>query len=139
MAGITARELRRLSPRPYRAMTNLGLTAVALAGEYDGEVERVLSHIAPVFWVEERLIDPLTVLLGAGPAIVAQLAMALIRAGVNIGIPWDLAREIVLSLMALELGVCPSCLSHAVGYSHKGPPGDISSRGSGGEGGGGGL
>ncbi|ABP51663.1 MULTISPECIES: pyrroline-5-carboxylate reductase [Pyrobaculum] len=100
VAGATLDYLRRFSPRPYRAMTNVGLTAIAVAGNYDEEVDKLLSHIAPTFWVEEKLIDPLTVLLGSGPAIVAELATALIRAGVNIGVPWDLSREIVLSLMA---------------------------------------
>ncbi len=100
VAGATLEYLKRLSARPYRAMTNVGLTAIAVAGPYDEEVNKLLSYIAPTFWVEERLIDPLTVLLGSGPAIVAELALALIRAGVNIGIPWDLSREIVLSLMA---------------------------------------
>ncbi|MGC9050119.1 pyrroline-5-carboxylate reductase family protein [Pyrobaculum sp.] len=100
VAGATLESLRRLTSRPYRAMTNVGLTAIAVAGAYDEEVNKLLSYIAPTFWVDERLIDPLTVLLGSGPAIVAELATALIRAGVNIGIPWDLAREVVLSLMA---------------------------------------
>ncbi|ACB39721.1 NADP oxidoreductase coenzyme F420-dependent [Pyrobaculum neutrophilum V24Sta] len=100
VAGASTEALRRLSSRPYRAMTNVGLTAIAVAGPYDEEVNSVLSRIAPTFWVEERLIDPLTVLLGSGPAIVAELALALVRAGVNIGIPWDLSREVVLSLMA---------------------------------------
>ena len=100
VAGATLESLRRLTSRPYRAMTNVGLTAIAVAGAYDEEVNKLLSYIAPTFWVDERLIDPLTVLLGSGPAIVAELAAALIKAGVNIGIPWDLAREVVLSLMA---------------------------------------
>lgn len=100
VAGATLESLKRLTSRPYRAMTNVGLTAIAVAGAYDEEINKLLSYIAPTFWVEERLIDPLTVLLGSGPAIVAELATALIRAGVNIGIPWDLAREVVLSLMA---------------------------------------
>lgn len=100
VAGAALESLRRLSSRPYRAMTNVGLTAIAVAGQYDELVNSVLARVAPTFWVEERLIDPLTVLLGSGPAIVAELALALVRAGVNIGIPWDLAREVVLSLMA---------------------------------------
>jgi pyrroline-5-carboxylate reductase (EC 1.5.1.2) len=100
VAGAALDSLRRLSPRPYRAMTNVGLTAIAVAGQYDELVNSVLSYIAPTFWVEERLIDPLTVLLGSGPAIAAELALALVKAGVNIGIPWDLAREVVLSLLA---------------------------------------
>lgn len=100
VAGATLDVLKRLSPRPYRAMTNVGLTTIAVAGPYDSTVNYVLTSIAPTVWVEEKLIDPLTVLLGSGPAIVAELAMALIRAGVNIGIPWDLAREVVLSLMS---------------------------------------
>ncbi|MCU7788759.1 pyrroline-5-carboxylate reductase [Pyrobaculum sp. 3827-6] len=100
VAGANLEWLRRLTSRPYRAMTNVGLTAIAVAGAYDEEVNKLLSYIAPTFWVDERLIDPLTVLLGSGPAIVAELAAALIKAGVNIGIPWDLAREVVLSLMA---------------------------------------
>jgi len=99
VAGATSEALRRLSARPYRAMTNIGLTTIAVAGPYDKSVEELLSRIAPTIWVEERLIDPLTILLGSGPAIVAELAMALVRASVNIGIPWDVAREITLSLM----------------------------------------
>jgi pyrroline-5-carboxylate reductase len=99
VAGVPLDSLRRLSSRPYRAMTNIGLTLVAVSGEYDGTVNSVLSAIAPTVWVDERLVDPLTVLLGSGPAIVAELAAALVRAGVNVGIPWDLAKRAVLSLM----------------------------------------
>ncbi|MEM1837227.1 MAG: pyrroline-5-carboxylate reductase dimerization domain-containing protein [Pyrobaculum sp.] len=100
VAGATLDKLSRLSAKPYRAMTNVGLTAIAVAGPHDELVDKVLSYLAPTFWVEERLIDPLTVLLGSGPAIVSEIAMALIKAGVNIGVPWDLARELVLSLFA---------------------------------------
>lgn len=100
VAGATTEALKRLSARPYRAMTNVGLTSIVVAGPRDEDVDKVLSYVAPTFWVEERLIDPLTVLLGSGPAIVAELAMALVMAGVNIGIPWDLAREVVLSLFS---------------------------------------
>jgi len=50
VAGATLESLSRLSSRPYRAMTNVGLTAIAVAGQHDKLVDAVLSHIAPTFW-----------------------------------------------------------------------------------------
>ncbi|KUO88497.1 MAG: pyrroline-5-carboxylate reductase [Thermoproteus sp. JCHS_4] len=101
VAGIPLARISGLSARPFRAMTNIGLTAIAVAGEYDKEVDGLLRSLSPaVIWVEEKLLDPLTVVLGSGPALVARLLRAYIEAAVNVGVPWDLAREIAASLFS---------------------------------------
>lgn len=100
-AGVPLARLAEISSKPYRAMTNVGLTAIAVAGQYDEVVDKLLRAISPlVFWVEERLMDPLTVVLGSGPAIVAKLLRAYVEAAVNVGVPWDLAKEIAAGLFS---------------------------------------
>ncbi|MEZ0247766.1 MAG: pyrroline-5-carboxylate reductase dimerization domain-containing protein [Thermoproteus sp.] len=102
VAGVPLARLSHMSTRSYRAMTNIGLTAVAVAGEYEEEIDRLFRSISPVvIWVEEKLIDPLTVVLGSGPALVAKLFRSYIEAAVNIGIPWDLAKSVAASLFGL--------------------------------------
>ncbi len=101
VAGVPLAKLADISARPYRAMTNIGLTAIAVAGQYDEAVDSLLRSISPaVIWVEEKLMDPLTVVLGSGPAITAKLFRAYVEAAVDIGIPWDLAKEIAASLFS---------------------------------------
>lgn len=101
VAGVPLARLAEISSRPYRAMTNVGLTAIAVAGQYDEVVDKVLRAISPVvIWVEERLMDPLTVVLGSGPAIVAKLFRAYVEAAVDVGVPWDLAKEVAAGLFS---------------------------------------
>jgi pyrroline-5-carboxylate reductase len=101
MAGVPLSSLSQTSPRPFRAMTNLALTAVAVSGEYDESIHNFLKELSPkVYWVDESLLDPLTVVLGSGPAIVAELMRQLTRAAVNVGVPWEVAEEIIGGLFA---------------------------------------
>lgn len=101
VAGVPLARISGLSTRPYRAMTNIGLTAIAVSGEYDKEVDNLLKSLAPVvLWVEEKLLDPLTVVLGSGPALVAKLLRAYVEAAVNVGVPWDLAKSIASGLFS---------------------------------------
>lgn len=101
MAGVPLSSLSAVSARPFRAMTNIALSAVAVAGEYDDALDAFLRDLSPrVWWVDERLMGPLTVVIGSGPAIVAELMRHLVAASVNVGVPWDVAREIAEGLFA---------------------------------------
>jgi pyrroline-5-carboxylate reductase len=86
-----------------RAMPNMpaaigqGVT-VAYAGPDVTAVQRSLCHallaaVGDVAWVhDEALIDPVTAVSGSGPAYVFLLAELLEQAGVEAGLPPDLAR-----------------------------------------------
>ncbi len=98
MAGVRLETLRRVMPgaRVYRAMPSLGV-AVRAAGiavsppERDEVVERVLSCLGEVYWLEEKLIDAWMSLASSGPAVVAELLDAMAMAGVAMGLPRPLA------------------------------------------------
>jgi pyrroline-5-carboxylate reductase len=106
MAGRTIGGLRALlgtAAAVVRAMPNTpaavgqGMT-VACAGpgvgtEQRSLCDRLLAAVGTVAWVEdEALIDPVTAISGSGPAYVFLLAELLERAGIEQGIPADLAR-----------------------------------------------
>ncbi|CCC82351.1 pyrroline-5-carboxylate reductase family protein [Thermoproteus tenax] len=95
VAGVPLSKLSAFSNRPFRAMTNVALTTIAVTGPYDEQIDGLLKAISPrVIWVDEKLIDPLTVVLGSGPALVAKLLDSFVRASVDIGVPWDIAKEV---------------------------------------------
>jgi pyrroline-5-carboxylate reductase len=106
MAGRTIAGMRAaLGPQAavVRAMPNTPAairagTSVACAGpgvDAAGRrlVESLLAAVGAVAWVEdETLLDPVTAVSGSGPAYVFLLAELLERAGIEQGLPRDLAR-----------------------------------------------
>ncbi len=106
MAGRTIAGMRPLlGPKAsvVRAMPNTPAsiragTSVACAGPGVRAAQRelcgrLLGAVGTVAWVsEEGLLDPVTALSGSGPAYVFLLAELLERAGVEQGLPADLAR-----------------------------------------------
>lgn len=106
MAGRTITGMRAtLGPKAavVRAMPNTPAairagTSVACAGPGVSAAERqlcetLLAAVGAVAWVEEEaLLDPVTALSGSGPAYVFLLAELLERAGVEQGLPAELAR-----------------------------------------------
>ncbi len=113
-AGKTVAYFRdRLGPdaRIVRAMPNTpaavgrGMT-VCYADPAVGEdqralCQRLLEAVGEVAWVgEEALLDPVTAVSGGGPAYVALLVEVLARAGVENGLPEDLAMRIARQTVA---------------------------------------
>jgi pyrroline-5-carboxylate reductase len=108
-AGLTLDKIRGwLDPtaRVARAMPNtpvqIGAGASVFAGGPDvGEtgsalIERVLSASGRAWQVEESQIDAVTALSGSGPAYVFHFIDALLRGGIALGLPEELARGLAL-------------------------------------------
>jgi pyrroline-5-carboxylate reductase len=107
MAGRTLQSLADGLPRGcpvVRAMPNLpaaigrGITVAVARGANRQQHKlagRLLSATGAVEWIEdESLMDAVTAVSGSGPAYVFLLAEALARAGVEAGLPPDLAEKL---------------------------------------------
>ncbi len=107
VAGVDMETLRRhMNPREiYRAMPNLGITVrkstTALTGEGQEwrEVDGIFSMVGTTYWIEERLMDAWTALIGGGPGVVAELLDSFILAGVKSGLKPSTAKEAVLDMI----------------------------------------
>jgi pyrroline-5-carboxylate reductase len=108
-AGVTIEKLcGRLHPtaRVVRAMPNTPMQIGAGASVYAGGpnvtdadlalTSRVLSSAGKAWCVEENQIDTVTALSGSGPAYVFHFADALIRGGIALGLPGELAKDLTL-------------------------------------------
>ncbi len=101
-----------------------GASAIAL-GKYAGEPHRQIAHaifrsVGLVVDVPEKLLDAVTALSGSGPAYVFVFAEALADAGVNLGLPRDIALKLAAQTllgaakMLLETGKHPGELKDMV-------------------------
>jgi pyrroline-5-carboxylate reductase len=69
--------------------------------EQKRECDALLSAVGEVVWVEdEALLDPVTAVSGSGPAYVFLLAECLEEAGINAGLPHDLAKQLARATVA---------------------------------------
>ena len=113
MAGQTIAKLTSLlhSGAVVRAMPNTPAAvrqgfSVACAGPGvdaagRGLCDRLLGAVGQVAWVEaEALLDPVTAISGGGPAYVFLLAELLEQAGVELGLPGELARAMARATVA---------------------------------------
>jgi len=92
-----------------RIMPNLGISlgkgvvGVACHGTVEDEdrekIEQLLNPLGTVVMVEEKQIDAITALAGSGPAYIFLVIEALADAGVKIGLPYQQALEMVLSVV----------------------------------------
>lgn len=110
-AGVTIGAIEALVPgRPVvRAMPNTPALvrqgAAAIAGGQDATpadldlAERLLAAVGTVVRVDEKLLDAVTGLSGSGPAYVFLVAEALIEAGVLVGLPRDIAADLVIQTL----------------------------------------
>lgn len=110
-AGVTIATLERLVPdRPVvRAMPNtpalIRQGAAAIAGGSRASsadldlAERLLRAVGTVVRVDEKLLDAVTGLSGSGPAYFFLVAEALIEAGVLVGLPRDVAADLVIQTL----------------------------------------
>jgi pyrroline-5-carboxylate reductase len=94
--GNTTSVVRAMPNSPARI--GKGVTALA-AGAHASEATRALasdifSALGPVVWLAEDDLDAVTALSGSGPAYVFLLAEAMAAAGVELGLPADVARTL---------------------------------------------
>lgn len=88
----------------YRAMPNIavevnsGFTALTPHGEMDSEVEKLFQYLGDVVWVDEEVLDMLTVISASTPALIAEIADAFILAALKLGVPYAVAKRAVSSL-----------------------------------------
>ena len=113
-AGRTLASLSRHLPETaavVRAMPNTpasvgqGITVCVanakVTPQQKGECDALLSAVGEVIWVEdEALLDPVTAVSGSGPAYVFLLAECLEAAGIEAGLPHDLAEQLARATVA---------------------------------------
>jgi pyrroline-5-carboxylate reductase len=97
MLGVKAAIVRAMPNTP--AAVRQGIT-VAVAGHHVSQTQHeladaLLAATGQIAWVtDEALLDPVTAISGGGPAYVFLLAELLEKAGLEQGIPPDLARDL---------------------------------------------
>jgi pyrroline-5-carboxylate reductase len=132
-AGVTTAFLEQRLPAGapvVRVMTNTpivvdeAMSAIS-AGRNAGEehlrrVEELLSPVGRVVRVPESQLDAVTALSGSGPAYICYLVDAMIEAGVLLGVPRELAADLVVQTalgsarMLRDTGDHPALLREAV-------------------------
>jgi pyrroline-5-carboxylate reductase len=113
-AGRTLESLSRYLPETVavvRAMPNTpaavgqGITVCIananVTADQKRECDALLAAVGEVVWVEdEALLDPVTAVSGSGPAYVFLLAECLEQAGIEAGLPHDLAERLARATVA---------------------------------------
>lgn len=109
-AGVRLETMRRILPAGaalVRSMPNVaalagrGATLVcALPGSdpaHLARARRIFESVGQCWELEEKLFDAAGAVSGSGPAYFFSIMESLVRGGVRLGLPWDLARELVLA------------------------------------------
>jgi len=128
LAGTSIAEMQEWFPgcQIIRAMPNLALihgeSIIALVGDEDVDeelkrkVSELLDPMGMVFWTEEEKMDAITALAGSGPAFIIAIVEALVEAGIQMGLPVQIARSVALKMIQGAV----SLMEH-----HEGHPGEI--------------
>ncbi|MDR1656785.1 MAG: pyrroline-5-carboxylate reductase [Deltaproteobacteria bacterium] len=108
-AGVKLSTLQSLLPPStsiIRVIPNLpalvgkGVTLMCAGTSIDRQLleraKKIFESVGSVFELDERLFDTGTAVSGSGPAFLFLVMEAMIRGAVRLGLPWDLAREMVL-------------------------------------------
>ena len=86
------------------ALVGAGITAIAAGEEVEKEdfvqVENLLSGLGKTVITDEKKMDAITAVSGSGPAYVMMVVESMTEAAVQIGLDWDLARQLVLSTIS---------------------------------------
>lgn len=112
-AGVTLQHLSSHVPQGTpvtRVMPNAaclvgeGMSALAI-GESVGQkelaiAETILSSVGKVLVLQESMLDAVTAVSGSGPAYVYLIIEALMDAGVSVGLPREISKELVLQTMS---------------------------------------
>lgn len=82
------------------ALVDLGVTAISPGASCSSAqadyVESLLSAVGPVVRVPEDLQDAVTATSGSGPAYVFRLIEAMTAGSIDLGVPPDVARQLVI-------------------------------------------
>jgi pyrroline-5-carboxylate reductase len=111
MAGITIASLAEVCGSAVRAMPNTpaaigrGITVAVAAGNVSAAqravADALLRATGSVEWIDdEGLMDAVTAVSGSGPAYIFLLAEELARAGVEAGLPHELATKLARETVA---------------------------------------
>jgi pyrroline-5-carboxylate reductase len=121
-SGIEIAAIRAMPNTP--AMLAAGITALC-AGRFVSEAQmaiaqRIFQTVGRTVVVDEKHMDAVTGLSGSGPAFLYIIIEALAEAGVNVGLPRDVATLLAAQTtygsarMVLETGYHPALLKDAV-------------------------
>ncbi len=121
-AGMELGVIRAMPNTP--AMLAAGITALC-GGRYVSEAQlaiaqRIFATVGRTVFVDEKHMDAVTGLSGSGPAFIYIIIEALAEAGVNVGLPRDIATQLAAQTtfgsarMVLETGYHPALLKDAV-------------------------
>jgi pyrroline-5-carboxylate reductase len=121
-AGAHASVIRAMPNTP--AMLGAGITAIS-RGSFATDfqlalAERIFSTVGRTVIVDEKHMDAVTGLSGSGPAFLYIIIEALAEAGVNVGLPRDIATQLAAQTtygaakMVLETGSHPALLKDEV-------------------------
>jgi len=117
-ASVPLKELRKSPSIWVRAMPNIacevGQGFIAICGDEKGleKAEAIFQPLGKVIRVEESLMEAITALSGSGPAFVFLLLDALADGGVKIGLPKELALQIVTHLFLGSAALLQSSSQH---------------------------
>lgn len=121
-AGLNLGVIRAMPNTP--AMLQAGATALCrgrfVSEEQVSLARRMFSTVGRAVLVDEKHMDAVTGLSGSGPAFLYIIIEALAEAGVNVGLPRDIATELAAqtafgaSRMVLETGAHPALLKDEV-------------------------
>ncbi len=89
----------------YRAMPNINVEVnkgfIAICGNKGNNaelVERIFNLLGEVVWVEENVLDKLTLISASTPALVAELMDVMELSALYLGIPHDLAEKAITNV-----------------------------------------
>jgi pyrroline-5-carboxylate reductase len=121
-AGCDLAVIRAMPNTP--ALLSAGATALCsgrfVTPEQIGLAQRIFSTVGRTVVVEEKHMDAVTGLSGSGPAFIYIIIEALAEAGVNVGLPRDVATLLAAQTaygsarMVLETGYHPALLKDSV-------------------------
>ncbi len=122
VAGLQMGVIRAMPNTP--SMLAAGITALC-GGRYVTEdqlamAQRIFGTVGRTVIVDEKHMDAVTGLSGSGPAFIYIIIEALAEAGVNVGLPRDIATQLAAQTtygsarMVLETGYHPALLKDAV-------------------------
>lgn len=121
-AGCNLAVVRAMPNTP--AMLAAGITALSpgrfVSAEQMGVAQKIFSTVGRTVVVEEKHMDAVTGLSGSGPAFIYIAIEALAEAGVNVGLPRDVATLLAAQTvygsarMVLETGYHPALLKDQV-------------------------
>jgi pyrroline-5-carboxylate reductase len=121
-AGCQLSVIRAMPNTP--AMVGAGITAICrgkfVTGEQLALAEQIFATVGRTVIVDEKHMDAVTGLSGSGPAFLYIIIEALAEAGVNVGLPRDIATQLAAQTtygaakMVLETGSHPALLKDEV-------------------------